>query len=337
MAMGTAFGQGKNDNTPPSVPKLSDLVNIVEDDEVEDDEPVPDPNAEGFDLVKYVDNYIKEHWVAPAPQGEFETTKEYYARVVEEKDKQKRELMNEVLKKLYGDNPFHEKICLKFGQYNIYKGYFPMATNGFGTYALSTNKEYGRWWRDLWDEGKFYVVSTYGLVNGKLRLVYLAAGPKRNCDKKIYPIDEITGELDEFIWENGAWNSRKEMERKREEIKRKQEDIERKQYFNQPGLNKYDELKKMPSFKGNINKWLSANIIYPFRARENGIQGRVSVSFVVEKDGSITNVKVTQSEDPLFDKEAVRVVKSMPKWKPGKLKGGKPARVLVTLPFNFRL
>ena len=69
---------------------------------------------------------------------------------------------------------------------------------------------------------------------------------------------------------------------------------------------------------------------------EQGIQGRVVTQFVVDKDGSITDVKVVRSLDPMLDKEAVRLVKSMPKWTPGKLNGS-PVRVKYILPISFRL
>ena len=71
-------------------------------------------------------------------------------------------------------------------------------------------------------------------------------------------------------------------------------------------------------------------------AEENGIQGRVVTTFVVERDGSISDVKVIKSVDPSLDKEAVRVVKSMPKWNPGK-QNGAAVRVKFTLPVTFRL
>ena len=71
-------------------------------------------------------------------------------------------------------------------------------------------------------------------------------------------------------------------------------------------------------------------------AEENGIQGRVIVTFVVERDGSITDVRVVKSVDPSLDKEAVRVTKSMPNWNPGMQNGG-PVRVKFTLPVTFRL
>ncbi len=93
----------------------------------------------------------------------------------------------------------------------------------------------------------------------------------------------------------------------------------------------------MPSFPGgNVQKWIAKNVKYPVLAMENGIQGKVFIQFVIEKDGSITDVKVVRGVDSSLDKEAVRVVSSMPKWKPGKQRG-KPVRVSYTLPINFQL
>ena len=101
----------------------------------------------------------------------------------------------------------------------------------------------------------------------------------------------------------------------------------------------YDEVDEMPSFPGGLNglmTFLAQNMVYPVTAQENGVQGRVTVSFVVETDGSITDVKVARSVDPFLDREAMRIVKAMPKWTPGK-KDGKPVRVKYTVPVVFRL
>lgn len=100
-----------------------------------------------------------------------------------------------------------------------------------------------------------------------------------------------------------------------------------------------DEADEMPSFPGGpaaLQLYLNNNVIYPSEAAENGVEGRVIVSFVVEKDGSISNVTVARSADASLDKEAVRVVKSMPKWTPGK-QDGKLVRVKYTAPLTFRL
>ncbi|MCQ4873008.1 MULTISPECIES: energy transducer TonB [Odoribacteraceae] len=92
----------------------------------------------------------------------------------------------------------------------------------------------------------------------------------------------------------------------------------------------------MPKFPGNVQQWISKNIKYPMIAQENNIQGRVFVQFVIERDGSVTDVKVARSVDPSLDKEAIRVVKAMPKWTPGKQRN-KPVRVSYTVPINFQL
>ncbi|SFU42631.1 outer membrane transport energization protein TonB [Porphyromonadaceae bacterium KHP3R9] len=98
-------------------------------------------------------------------------------------------------------------------------------------------------------------------------------------------------------------------------------------------------VEEQPEFPGGnaaMMKFLSDNIKYPVIAQENGIQGRVITNFVVEKDGSITDVQVVRGVDPSLDKEAVRVIQSMPKWKPGKQRGS-AVRVRFTLPVVFRL
>ena len=100
-----------------------------------------------------------------------------------------------------------------------------------------------------------------------------------------------------------------------------------------------DVAEQMPSFPGGDRKlleYLSANIRYPEELAESCIQGRVIVTCVIEKDGSVSNVKVVRSIDPLLDEEAVRVVSTMPKWYPGK-QNGVTVRVRYTIPVTFRL
>ncbi len=101
----------------------------------------------------------------------------------------------------------------------------------------------------------------------------------------------------------------------------------------------FDVVEQMPSFPGGpsaLMQYLSSNIKYPVVAQENGVQGRVVVSFVVERDGSITDVQVARSVDPSLDREAMRVVRSMPKWIPGK-QNGQAVRVKYNVPVAFRL
>lgn len=101
----------------------------------------------------------------------------------------------------------------------------------------------------------------------------------------------------------------------------------------------FQVVERMPSFPGGdaaLFKFLNDNVKYPVIAQENGIQGRVICQFVVNRDGSIVDVEVVRSVDPSLDKEAIRVIKSMPNWIPG-LQRNKPVRVKYTLPVNFRL
>ena len=101
----------------------------------------------------------------------------------------------------------------------------------------------------------------------------------------------------------------------------------------------FDVVEQMPEFPGGpaaLMKWLSDNIKYPAVAEENGIQGRVVCTFVVERDGSVTDVQVARSIDPSLDKEAIRVLKKMPKWIPGR-QNGSAVRVKYTVPVTFKL
>jgi protein TonB len=101
----------------------------------------------------------------------------------------------------------------------------------------------------------------------------------------------------------------------------------------------FQVVETMPAFPGGdqaLFKFLGENVKYPVIAQENGIQGRVICQFVVNKDGSIVDVEVVRPVDPSLDKEAIRVIKSMPNWSPGKQRG-KSVRVKYTLPVNFKL
>ena len=97
-----------------------------------------------------------------------------------------------------------------------------------------------------------------------------------------------------------------------------------------------ETMPEFPGGQGALLQYLAKSIKYPVIAQENGIQGRVSCSFVVNKDGSIVDAEVIRGVDPSLDKEALRVINSMPKWSPGKQRG-KPVRVKYTVPVTFRL
>lgn len=98
-------------------------------------------------------------------------------------------------------------------------------------------------------------------------------------------------------------------------------------------------VEEMPVFPGGdeaLRNFVANNVNYPDEAYKKGIAGRVFVCFVIDKDGSVTDAKIARSINPLLDQEALRVVRSMPKWKPGKHKGV-AVKVSYTIPINFAL
>ncbi len=110
-----------------------------------------------------------------------------------------------------------------------------------------------------------------------------------------------------------------------------EEEVEEEQIFTI-----VEEAASFPGGIGECMKWLGKNIKYPTISQENGVQGRVIVQFVVNRDGTIVDAKVVRGVDPYLDKEALRVVNMMPKWTPGKQRG-KAVRCQFTLPVQFRL
>ena len=125
-------------------------------------------------------------------------------------------------------------------------------------------------------------------------------------------------------------------------FKKGDNDIYSKKEQNESESNKIfngDDVDQQPSFPGGtnaLNTFIASNLKYPVWAQEKGIQGRVVVKFIVEKDGSISNVEVDRSVSPSLDNEAMRVVKAMPKWIPGQI-NGKTVKVECSHPFVFRL
>ena len=105
-------------------------------------------------------------------------------------------------------------------------------------------------------------------------------------------------------------------------------------------LRVYDVAEEMPEFPGGMTAmldWLNKNIQYPSEAKKDGIQGRFNVLFIVEKDGSLSNVRVVKKENSsIFEAEIQRLMKTMPKWKPGKI-AGEAVRVNYSLPIMFRI
>lgn len=112
-----------------------------------------------------------------------------------------------------------------------------------------------------------------------------------------------------------------------------------KTVISQSNQSVYDQVEQMPEFPGGMPamiEFLQINLKYPKDAIKQQVGGRVMVMFVVETDGTLSNVRVAKKVFPSLDSEAVRVVKTMPKWKPGKEKG-RPVRVNFTLPVVFSL
>jgi protein TonB len=98
-------------------------------------------------------------------------------------------------------------------------------------------------------------------------------------------------------------------------------------------------VEQLPEFPGGMvefMKWLTKNLKYPPSAQNRKVQGRVVVSFIVNKDGTIADAKVVKPVDPTLDREAMRVVRMMPNWKPG-LQMGKPCRTMFAIPIVFKL
>jgi TonB family protein len=140
---------------------------------------------------------------------------------------------------------------------------------------------------------------------------------------------EIEKEMQEFISQENSKEDNEDKEETREEPTQTTDDLNEV----------FDVCEEMPQFPGGpqaLFEYLSKNLKYPAAAEKNGVQGRVIANFVVERDGSISNVNVTKSVDPLIDNEAIRLLQSMPRWTPGKQKG-KEVRVKYTVPVTFRL
>ena len=138
---------------------------------------------------------------------------------------------------------------------------------------------------------------------------------------------------DNDIYSKQEQNEYESKSKEKNVIKEEQNESESNKIFNG------DDVDQQPSFPGGINAFntfIVSNLKYPVVAQENGIQGRVVVKFIVEKDGSISNVEVDRSVDPSLDNEAMRVIKNMPKWIPGQI-NGKAVKVECSYPFVFRL
>ena len=163
--------------------------------------------------------------------------------------------------------------------------------------------------------------------------------PEIKKDEDVKPEDELKSQ-DDLAKTNtaiGSFDVKGNDEAEGEVLKAKEVIAEEKPKEEETKV--FDVVEQMPQFPGGqqaLFEYLSKNIKYPVIAEENGVQGRVIVTVVVERDGSITDVKVVKSVDPSLDKEAQRVVKAMPHWIPGK-QNGSAVRVKYTVPVTFRL
>lgn len=163
--------------------------------------------------------------------------------------------------------------------------------------------------------------------------------PEIKKDDEVKPEDEIKSQ-DDLAKTNtaiGTFDVKGNDEAAGEVLKAKEVVVDEKPKEEETKV--FDVVEQMPEFPGGaaeLMKYLSSHVKYPVVAEENGIQGRVVCTFVVERDGSITDVRVVKSVDPSLDKEAVRVLSSMPRWIPGK-QNGSAVRVKYTAPVTFRL
>jgi protein TonB len=163
--------------------------------------------------------------------------------------------------------------------------------------------------------------------------------PEIKKDEEVKPEDELKSQDDlaKINTAIGTFDVKGNDEAEGEVLKAKEVVVDEKPKEEETKV--FEVVEQMPSFPGGeaeLIKYLSTHIKYPAIAEENGIQGRVTATFVVERDGSITDVKVVKSVDPSLDKEAIRVLKAMPKWIPGK-QNGSAVRVKYTVPVTFRL
>jgi len=122
---------------------------------------------------------------------------------------------------------------------------------------------------------------------------------------------------------------------KHEIVEEKPKEVEKPKYEEPVNMAMVEQKPLFPGGDAAMYKWLSQNINYPAQASEEGISGKVYIQFVVEKDGSITNAQVARSKHQALDAEALRVVKKMPRWTPGR-NNGQPVRVTYILPVTFK-
>ena len=194
-----------------------------------------------------------------------------------------------------------------------------------------------------------YIAAQNAAIEADVELASLAEKKEAKVEKKDEPeVEKVEIERVKSSVAFTVPEIKKDSEVKEEQEMKSQEELQQTNTaigaFNVEGndeaggevLKAVEEMPQFPGGPSALFEYLSKNIKYPVVAEENGVQGRVIVTFVVERDGSITDVKVVKSVDPSLDKEAQRVVKSMPHWIPGK-QNGSAVRVKYTVPVTFRL
>lgn len=162
--------------------------------------------------------------------------------------------------------------------------------------------------------------------------------PEIKKDDEVKPEDELKSqdELAKSTTAIGSFDVKGNDEAEGEVLKAKEVIADEKPKEEEKPFDIVEQMPTFPGGDGKLMEWLSKNIKYPAMAEENGVQGRVIVRFVVGKDGSISNASVVRSVDPSLDREALRVVKAMPRWIPGK-QNGAAVPVWFTLPVTFQL
>ena len=162
--------------------------------------------------------------------------------------------------------------------------------------------------------------------------------PEIKKDDEVNPEDEIKSQ-DDLAKTNtaiGTFDVKGNDEAEGEVLKAKEVIADEPKVEEQKVFDVVEQMHEFPGGQAALLKWISEHIKYPAVAEENGIQGRVVATFVVERDGSVTDVQIARSIDPSLDKEAIRVLKQMPKWIPGK-QNGSAVRVKYTVPVTFKL
>ena len=361
MAMSSVFGQGKISTLPKSTSSESKTVKVA-----------PDSNTEDLDLEKYVADYVRKKMADWLERGEFESTAEWTKRIESKKAEKEQEYADEILYRKYG-SPYDAPINLTLGRYDVDEEYFPIETNGFGDFRLYLEKDRARYLKDYRPKVNY----KYGLVQGKLTILQLSLD-----GWEALPYEKETGKtkIKKYYREGITWKTGEE------EIIDVRAQKENKIYDFSDRIEIPQEA--MPKFNGSLPAWLNAKmkgVIPRIELRrasflseewsaiseENRKKKRllkdtsvlmlehsyqklsVLVAFVVEKDGSITNVKMFRcddklrnlrggtivysiygikkgllelSDEPNLKKEIERLMKIMPKWEPGRLKD-KPIRV----------